>query len=311
MRIREAQRRLREGLAAGGDIAAFAKQQKDLIFAAQLHEADVKRTTGLGLMVKAVEVMTAAGKALDEGDAKLAIEHMQQAEALMKQDISTLSRCMGQLGLVFGEEEYPELRPESALVKQVFPMAVNHRVLFRESCATGPDAFKGFAARLSEFEQALGPFIAEAKTHKNPVKKGEEPDQTPANLHLKLESAKQHFAKAVAATKKGDRGASIASQDKAAEVLRHFVIEYAMKFLKAAGSAPPPPPAPTDVFTEKQDEFELFMPGAVTGVRPPDGRAEWEVLGKRDRAALNENFARELPLEHRDILKNYYERLVK
>ena len=29
------------------------------------------------------------------------------------------------------------------------------------------------------------------------------------------------------------------------------------------------------------------------------------------RAALNENFARELPLEYRAILKDYYERLTK
>jgi hypothetical protein len=28
------------------------------------------------------------------------------------------------------------------------------------------------------------------------------------------------------------------------------------------------------------------------------------VLGRRDRAALNENFARELPLEYRAILKD-------
>ena len=47
------------------------------------------------------------------------------------------------------------------------------------------------------------------------------------------------------------------------------------------------------------------------GKRPPDGRLEWEVLGKRDRAALNENFARELPLEYRAILKDYYERLAR
>jgi hypothetical protein len=60
-----------------------------------------------------------------------------------------------------------------------------------------------------------------------------------------------------------------------------------------------------------QDQFELFMPGSVSGERPPDGKAEWEVLGKRERAALNENFARELPLEHRETLKNYFEILTK
>ena len=55
----------------------------------------------------------------------------------------------------------------------------------------------------------------------------------------------------------------------------------------------------------------LFMPGQVSGRRPKGGRQEWQVLGRRDRAALNENFARELPLEYRSILKTYYERLAQ
>jgi hypothetical protein len=55
----------------------------------------------------------------------------------------------------------------------------------------------------------------------------------------------------------------------------------------------------------------LFEPGALTGDKPKGGRPEWDVLGRRDRAALNENFARELPLEYREILKDYYERLTR
>ena len=39
--------------------------------------------------------------------------------------------------------------------------------------------------------------------------------------------------------------------------------------------------------------------------------SEWEILGERNRAALNQNFARELPLEYRATLKNYYERVAK
>ena len=52
-------------------------------------------------------------------------------------------------------------------------------------------------------------------------------------------------------------------------------------------------------------------PAPLTGIKPKGGRLEWEVLGRRDRAALNENFARELPLEYRAILKDYYEKLTK
>ena len=67
----------------------------------------------------------------------------------------------------------------------------------------------------------------------------------------------------------------------------------------------PTTPLPDD------SELQLFMPGALTGERPKGGRLEWQVLGRRDRAALNENFARELPLEYRAILKDYYERLTE
>ncbi|NIP94114.1 MAG: hypothetical protein GWO24_11940 [Akkermansiaceae bacterium] len=76
---------------------------------------------------------------------------------------------------------------------------------------------------------------------------------------------------------------------------------------------PPPPqdPAPSDDAVPDDSELQLFLPGALTGERPRGGRLEWQVLGRRDRAALNENFARELPLEYRAILKDYYERLTE
>ena len=78
---------------------------------------------------------------------------------------------------------------------------------------------------------------------------------------------------------------------------------------------PPPAPGepgpPSDDAEPEDSELQIFLPGSLTGERPKGGRLEWEVLGRRDRAALNENFARELPLEYRAILKDYYERLTK
>ena len=50
-------------------------------------------------------------------------------------------------------------------------------------------------------------------------------------------------------------------------------------------------------------------PGFVK--KPGSKKTEWEFLGTRNRAALNQNFARELPLEFRATLKNYYERVAK
>ena len=54
-----------------------------------------------------------------------------------------------------------------------------------------------------------------------------------------------------------------------------------------------------------------FIADFVSGETPTDKRSEWKVLGDRNRAALNQNFARELPLEYRGLLKNYYERVAQ
>ena len=54
-----------------------------------------------------------------------------------------------------------------------------------------------------------------------------------------------------------------------------------------------------------------FVSDFVSGEAPKDKKSEWEILGTRNRAALNQNFARELPLEYRATLKDYYERVAK
>jgi hypothetical protein len=62
---------------------------------------------------------------------------------------------------------------------------------------------------------------------------------------------------------------------------------------------------------KKLDKFKKFASIAAAGDDPEDQRTDWQVLARRDRASLNENFARELPLEYRELLKDYYERLAK
>ena len=49
----------------------------------------------------------------------------------------------------------------------------------------------------------------------------------------------------------------------------------------------------------------------VSGEIPKDRDSEWQILKERGRAALHENFARELPLEYRGMLKNYFEEVAK
>lgn len=144
-----------------------------------------------------------------------------------------------------------------------------------------------------------------------------EPDAAPAPApaqpapHPNIGAAHRHLSEAAASLESGERDAAIASQQQAADALRYFILEYALKYVAVPPPGPPADPAPSDDAAPDDDELLLFMPGALTGERPKGGRLEWQVLGRRDRAALNENFARELPLEYRAILKDYYERLTE
>ena len=66
---------------------------------------------------------------------------------------------------------------------------------------------------------------------------------------------------------------------------------------------------PVPVSMDHWMEFSKADPSGK--LPPPGGKSEWSSLVDRERAALNENFARELPLEFRKLLKDYYEALSK
>lgn len=315
--LREAQRRLRAKARTKISAAALVGAQEGLAARTEKMAETLRRIAGLGLAVAAREHMGEAETALRRGDGAAATESMAQAERALAKDAARVSTAMGLLpAILAAPEPGGPVKDEIALLKDVLALAAMHKVAFRDSCAAPPNELATFEARLREFETACGPFIERARQHRKPEPEGapgsESPAPTaPADLQRRLVAAKAHLDKAAAAAGASDPIAATDEQRKAAENLRHFLVEYALTFIKPAGAPPPQPPAPTTDFSETQDTMTLFMPGAVTGVKPPDGKLEWEVLGQRDRAALNENFARELPLEYRAILKDYYERLAQ
>jgi hypothetical protein len=132
--------------------------------------------------------------------------------------------------------------------------------------------------------------------------------------HIMLDSALNHMNAATGAFMPLDRDAIEKHQKAAMESLRHFIIEQALILETAV-----PPPTPQDGSPEadgpdsdSESEFSAgFLAEFVSGEAPKDQRTGWNVLGDRNRAALNQNFARELPLEYRGLLKNYYERIAK
>ena len=313
--VREAQRRLREKTSAkAADAATLAKEQGALKTRAEAYGQLINEVTGLGIFVSSVAHMAEAEDRLKGGDPGAAAEAMAQAEEALTDDTGTLLTLMKHLAFLLSAlPDDVEPPAEVMLAREVLVMAAQQKHLYRESYAAGANKIPGYEARLREFEQACGPWIERAKHHKNPVAADKDPTDPipPANLHLKLVAARGELGKAASSCKASDGAKALASQKQAAESLRHFIVEYALKFVGLPGPMPSDDTA-NEVFVEDEDLMdELFMPGGVSGKRPADSKLEWNVLGKRDRAALNENFARELPLEYRTILKDYYERLAR
>ena len=198
-----------------------------------------------------------------------------------------------------------EPSPEIQLIHKALAVAAHHKDLSRKTHAATPAAtpeqLADFASRQRKLETrcaALLPASAE------PAAKDAEP-------LANLVAAQRHLSEAAAKLESGKRDAAITSQRQAADALRYFILEYALKYVDVPPPPPPQDPAPSDDAVPDDGELQLFLPGALTGTKPKGGRLEWQVLGRRNRAALNENFARELPLEYRAILKDYYERLTR
>ncbi len=71
----------------------------------------------------------------------------------------------------------------------------------------------------------------------------------------------------------------------------------------------PPLSEPPPVMDPQGGDWSVFLKATPRGKVPDKNRAEWQELTEREREALHENFARELPLEYRQLLRDYYKAL--
>jgi hypothetical protein len=307
IRIRERQRRLAVAIQADAAQADRIDEQIQLRADTSGYGKQIKRITGIEVAEAALQQMDAAIAALKTGDNQTASADMLAAVESLKDDKAVIETLMSLLPQILAAPEIDTKEPDEVLLlKDVLAMAALHKQCYRQNGKASTGELKASEARLSGFAKACDDFIEKAKTHRRP----DSPD-SPGNLDARLISARQHLMAAAAHAKAVDRGKTVSSQLAALNDLRHFIVDYTVTFITVPGPPPPADPAPSDDFNESEDMFNLFMPGAVSGIKPPDGRQDWEVLGNRERASLNENFARELPLEYRAILKDYYERLAQ
>ena len=186
--------------------------------------------------------------------------------------------------------------PELHRLIDILDIAAKQRVLLRETHGAAAKDLNGLASRQENITDKL------AKTNA-----GDKADPALNPIHADMKAV-------AAALKAGNKDQATKAQKAADAKMRHYIIQWAL----ILNTAIPPGSSSDDVIppeSETNDLYESdtagFVSDFVSGEGPEDKESEWEILGERNRAALNQNFARELPLEYRATLKNYYERVAK
>jgi hypothetical protein len=289
--IHAAQRQLREKAMAAPDDTALAgliDEQRALEARAKTLGSLNHKTTGLRRARGTAGIMTEKA-----GDRAAFAQQMKLAEDAISADTARLLELMTHFAILLKPPAAPEVAPEFQLTLDALAVASLQKDLYRKTQRAKPKQAVGLAAKQRELAKRCAALIPRARSHPN------------------LVLAKRRMLEAAARLDAGSVTEAITSQLAAGEVLRYFIIEYVQKYVIPAPPGPPEDAAPSDPVESLGDDMSMFMPGAISGGKPKGGRQEWEVLGRRDRAALNENFARELPLEYRAILKAYYETLAR
>ena len=291
------QNQLRQKLiAADGKIPADLITAQTTLFkdASTLGET-LQKTTGMTDDTLPATAMNEVLASLESGDATEAIVRSELAEAALTANAEKLFLIITMLHGLPAIEINSTTEPALVLLLDVLAIASDQRRLSRITEATLPGAVAPLAPGQSSILEASAKTLG---------------TETP---HPLLPVIHRHLAEAMTALKAADKAGARQAQDQADNKLRHYVIEQAL-ILETA--VPPPSSSDEPVVSESEtnDLYEStanFVSDFVSGEAPKDKRTEWEVLGNRNRAALNQNFARELPLEYRAILKNYYERVAK
>jgi hypothetical protein len=136
-----------------------------------------------------------------------------------------------------------------------------------------------------------------------------------------LKSALVHMDKATSALQRKDRAEAEDRMRKAEKDLRRAFAQLVMLAYVIVLEPEEEEEYDEEYAEEEEEEEQLqlvidsmtdwstYLKTDPGGAPPAKSRSEWEELLQREREALNENFARELPLEYREMLKQYYEAL--
>jgi len=276
---------------------ALNQKQRTILKLAEKEGNVLEMVTGMKEYSEPAKIIKEALSSLKTMDAPAAAANMWNAKESLAGNAESLFSVIRMLHGLPQVEITVRTDPALKRLVEVLALATDQKILFRDLNQTSKSTQKApvavrqgkLASRCEELAQdgEEHPMLLSASSHMNAA--------TEALVSLDVDTTKKH-------------------QKGAMQSLRHFIIEQALILETAV-----PPPTPEDGSPEadgpdsdSESEFSAgFLAEFVSGEAPKDQRTGWNVLGDRNRAALNQNFARELPLEYRGLLKNYYERIAK
>jgi hypothetical protein len=274
-------------------------RQESLYHQAKQFGDDLFRVTRQGHFQSTARYMDKAVKSLKAGKLELAVQDMNRAEGAINVDKGEFSAVMVKLVRVPGLLP-ADLNHELELLLKVLDLSIDQQNLTRALWMTTDNPNQSLVQSQVDLLSQLNELVQVSDNHQM------------------LASAHEHLSNVPALLKKTSKKEAYREQRRAESFMRGFVLEYAYTYVwlgRGNGKKKSPFSDPfkqdSNVEVKQMDKFDIFQKMAVQGDLPEDQQSEWEVLGKRERAALNENFARELPLEYRVLLKDYYESLAK
>ena len=229
---------------------------------------------------------------LQKGDSQATQEEMELTGAALKENAESLKTVISMLHGLPSLELTVTTKPAIKHLVDVLAVTSEHKQLLR--IVTDSDLSEKLSGAQDKVSSRLKVLI-----------KAGEP-------HELLAKASAGLDKTVSAMKSSNKEEARLNQKEAMQALQHFIIEQAILLDTDIEPGSSDGEGDSSEGSDTEAEFETgFIADFVAGEAPKDKRTGWNVLGERNRAALNQNFARELPLEYRGLLKNYYERVTK
>lgn len=260
-----------------------------------LDASPIDATMPHAFLIPAKEMRQAVAD-LQAGDMQAAADQMELVSMVYAENAELLLSVMTTLRGLPETEIISTTDPELIRLIDTLGQASTHKRIFRQTQAVKDDAIKTLAKQQNTTATGVSVLAANGPTH--PL----------------LSQAAAYLTAAAKAIEPLDRERLRSSQRAGDRALRHFIVQQALTLNTAippASSSDPDPAADGEGSDEEADVTAGFIADFVSGETPSDKRSEWQVLAERNRAALNQNFARELPLEYRGLLKDYYERVAK